>query len=359
MGWVGACAFPDYTFQAPSPGVGVVGGTGATLDVSATGLGGITSTSTSSTDAGASDSTNSATTAVAGGSGGDGGSAGGDNLAGSAGEGVDAGAASGGTGGTAGGGGPTTSGGSGGSGGGGDTGSGGSGGGLGPCGNDEQCRSGQCDDGWCRAEHCGNAVADELETDTDCGGPECRPCGYDQHCLEPADCATLDCSAAERCEPTLVINCSCNSAGFCNQTPQSTLVDMQLHNRGSSPIALDSLRFRYFFSAEGSGSDQVLCDQLNFTGGTCSLFDGEVLATEYEDPMATDEAAFWFSGGMLPAGESTGSIRFLIQNNGPYQRANDYSFQGVPTATGAVPAPCENIVAMNVDDVPIWGILPE
>ncbi len=365
LGVVGACAFPDYTFQGPAAGIGGVAGTGSTLDATATALGGITSTGTSNSDAGSSISASTTTD----GSGGGGGSAGSGNLAGSAGEGADAGADSGGTGGTLGTGGSATNGGSGGSAGsagnGGNAGNGGTSagsggsGGVGPCGNDTQCRSGQCDDGWCRADHCGNGVPDELETDTDCGGPDCRACGYDQHCVVDSDCGTLDCSSGERCQPTVVVRCLCNSAGACNQNPQATVVDIQLWNTTSAPISLEGFRFRYFYSAEGSGVDEVMCNQVNFTGGTCDIFDAELLATEYEDPSATDEVAFWFSAGTLGPGQNTGSIRFSIAGNAPYQRGNDYSFEGTPTATGAMPAPCENIVAMNVDDVPIWGIVPD
>lgn len=137
------------------------------------------------------------------------------------------------------------------------------------------------------------------------------------------------------------------------------MVDIQLWNTSTAPISLEGLRFRYFYSAEGGGEDEVMCEQVNFTGATCGIFDAEVLVTEYDDPTATDEVAFWFSTGSLPPGQNTGSIRFSIYGNGPYQRGNDYSFQGAPTATGAMPAECENIVAMNVDDVPIWGVLPE
>ena len=363
LGWVGACAFPDYTFQDPSLGSGGLGATGITGDVSTTGSGAISSTGSPNTDAGSGETTTNTTTSGGGGSGA--GGDGGGNLAGSAGEGVDGGSDAGGSGATRGPGGMTTIGGAGGaSGTGGVTGTGGvagtgGNGGSGQCGNDDQCLSGQCDDGWCRPEHCGNGAADELETDIDCGGPYCRPCGYDEECMVDGDCATLDCSTTKRCAPTLVVNCHCNSAGTCNQTPQDTVVDIQLWNEGSAPVAFDSLKFRYFYSAEGSGSDEVSCDTVNFTNGNCSIFAGEAFATEYDNPMASHEVEFSFSLGTLLPGRNTGSIRFSIHDNGPYQRGNDYSFQGAPTGLGEMPAACENIVVMNADDVAIWGVLPE
>lgn len=354
---VGACTFPDYTFEGPPFGAGGSGGVGVTADASTTGLSGMMSTGTATS--GGSETSSSTTGAATADSGGSGGS-GGDNIGGSAGAGADAGAEVGGAGGTGGGAGATTGGGSGNPGGnGGDAGSGGTGGGTGQCGNDTQCASGQCDGGWCRAPHCGNGVADELETDTDCGGPDCRPCGYDQHCVVDADCASLDCSSSERCEPPLVVNCHCNSAGACNQTPQTTVVDIQLWNPGNAPLALSGLQFRYFYSGAESGRDQVRCDQVNFTNGGCAVFAAEVLTTEYGDPMASHEVAFEFSGGTLSANQTTGPIRFSIYGNGPYQRGDDYSFQGAPTSNSQMPAACENIVVLNADGVPLWGFLPE
>lgn len=355
VGWVGACTFPDYTFQNPV-GSGGLGGIGTTSDLTTTTTGTITSTGTSSSDAGSSQTTTNTTTSAGGSSGGDG--AGGDgNLAGSAGEGAEGGTDSGGSAGLGGGGGSTSIGGGGGaSGTGGTAGAGGSG--LGPCGNDAQCLSGQCDDGWCRHAHCGNEVSDGLETDIDCGGPDCRPCGYNQGCMGAADCATARCSNDGRCEPTLVVNCACSPSGSCNLTPQSTRVEMQLLNVGPARIEFDDLTFRYFFSSEGSGSDQVRCDQLNFEGATCmALFTGDVLDTGFDDVTATQEVAFHLSGGALDPNENTGSILFTIQGNGPYQRANDYSFEGTPA--GPNMARCDKIVVMNADDVPIWGVLPK
>lgn len=39
-------------------------------------------------------------------------------------------------------------------------------------------------------EPCANGVQDPNESDADCGGPSCRPCGEDQGCRAEADCET-------------------------------------------------------------------------------------------------------------------------------------------------------------------------
>jgi hypothetical protein len=208
-------------------------------------------------------------------------------------------------------------------------------------------------------EHCGNGEPDVNETDIDCGGADCRPCGYDQHCVNDTDCATEDCSdAAETCRPTLVISCSCNSMGNCNLTPPQTMVDLQFQNTGSETISLEGLRFHYYYSADGTGTDDATCDSVNFTGATCALFNHEVLETEYDDASASDEVVFWFTGGTLAPGAATGSIRFSINGNGPYQRSNDYSFQDVPLSNMPL-SMCERVVAVNADGVPVWGLLPD
>jgi hypothetical protein len=42
---------------------------------------------------------------------------------------------------------------------------------------------------------CMNGMHDGLETDIDCGGPVCLPCGSGKLCLVNADCQSSICSA--------------------------------------------------------------------------------------------------------------------------------------------------------------------
>jgi len=154
----------------------------------------------------------------------------------------------------------------------------------------------------------------------------------------------------------LVIYCLCNSLGGCDLMPNQTMVDLQLQNTGSEPIDLVGLRFHYYYSAEGTGADEVSCDQINVMGATCSWFSGAASETEYEDASASHEVVFSFSSGTLAPGATTGSIRFSINSNAPYQRSNDYSFDNPGNASGVM---CDRIVAATVDDVPIWGLLPD
>ena len=254
------------------------------------------------------------------------------------------------------------SGGGGGTGGSGTAGTGGGGGtgglDIGACGNDLECISEQCDNGQCRPAHCGNAVLDPGETDVDCGGDECRSCGYDQQCQQPRDCATELCSN-DRCAPSLAVRCTCNSEGSCNQNPAPLRVDLQLNNIGPTAVVLDGLTFHYYYSSDGAfGSDQATCNAVNFTDGSCASMMLQAGETQFADPTASHEVQFRFSGASIAAGAMTGSILFTIQGNGPYQRANDYSFEGVATNTTNF-SPCDHVVVTNKDGVPLWGTPPE
>jgi hypothetical protein len=88
------------------------------------------------------------------------------------------------------------------------------------CGLDSKCRSFVCLDGACAVAdamvgtpcdddngkscdgkgncveaHCGNALRDVDESDVDCGGVICRPCGLEATCSKASDCETGFCDA--------------------------------------------------------------------------------------------------------------------------------------------------------------------
>ncbi|MFW6369383.1 MAG: hypothetical protein ACOC0J_02250, partial [Myxococcota bacterium] len=60
------------------------------------------------------------------------------------------------------------------------------------CQSDEDCASGTCDQGACTAPDytCDNDVKDGYETDVDCGGPVCGPCPDGHACTFSSDCET-------------------------------------------------------------------------------------------------------------------------------------------------------------------------
>jgi hypothetical protein len=48
---------------------------------------------------------------------------------------------------------------------------------------------------------CPNGARDGLETDVDCGGPACPPCGDNQFCQQNSDCESGACVAGRCCRP--------------------------------------------------------------------------------------------------------------------------------------------------------------
>ncbi len=74
------------------------------------------------------------------------------------------------------------------------------------CGSDADCESGHCDAGACAEAvepacdqgpdpTCHDCVANGVETDVDCGGETCLPCGLDGACLWDGDCLSSVCQA--------------------------------------------------------------------------------------------------------------------------------------------------------------------
>ncbi len=59
-----------------------------------------------------------------------------------------------------------------------------------PCDQDTDCVSSACDalSHECTADPCADHRRDGLETDVDCGGPACHPCGVAQRCATNRDC---------------------------------------------------------------------------------------------------------------------------------------------------------------------------
>ncbi|MBN1607390.1 MAG: hypothetical protein JW940_12200, partial [Polyangiaceae bacterium] len=69
-----------------------------------------------------------------------------------------------------------------------------------PCQDDSACASGVCDwHGLCAAPTCEDDTHNGLETDVDCGGGECPPCGALQKCQD----AATDCEEDYECPPDL------------------------------------------------------------------------------------------------------------------------------------------------------------
>jgi hypothetical protein len=88
------------------------------------------------------------------------------------------------------------------------------------CGSGSDCMSSTCANGTCVAQHCTDTFGPDAgmvevgETDTDCGGPDCAPCGQGKFCMTPSDCQSNSCNFngdAGTCGPG---NCKDGIANF-------------------------------------------------------------------------------------------------------------------------------------------------
>lgn len=65
------------------------------------------------------------------------------------------------------------------------------------CVGPEQCNSNQqCIDHQCIGAGCADGTTNGEETDKDCGGPDCQPCGTGKHCLVAEDCKSGVCEGS-------------------------------------------------------------------------------------------------------------------------------------------------------------------
>ena len=73
------------------------------------------------------------------------------------------------------------------------------------CGEDGDCVTGYCKGGTCTSPTCGDEVLNNQETDTDCGGPNCRalkPCDSGGKCQVDDDCSNKYCKNDVCTKPT-------------------------------------------------------------------------------------------------------------------------------------------------------------
>ncbi|MEM9458200.1 MAG: hypothetical protein AAGF11_28755 [Myxococcota bacterium] len=75
-----------------------------------------------------------------------------------------------------------------------------------PCGDGQMCEdnfdcaSDSCDGNVCQPPACDDGALNGLETDIDCGGPDCAPCQDGDDCLTDFDCESMVC-LNEECQP--------------------------------------------------------------------------------------------------------------------------------------------------------------
>ncbi len=67
------------------------------------------------------------------------------------------------------------------------------------CTVDDDCQSINCENGKCKAPTCTDEIQNQNETDVDCGGRNCGECEIDEDCEQDSDCKSGHCSASDKC----------------------------------------------------------------------------------------------------------------------------------------------------------------
>jgi rhamnogalacturonan endolyase len=117
-------------------------------------------------------------------------------------------------------------------------------------------------------------------------------------------------------------------------TSTNTLyLNFNLVNTGTDPITLSNAKMRYYFTSEGSQSNNFACDWAS--AGSSNITGTFVAITPVTGADRYIEVGFGSSAGTLAAGAST-EVRLRVWKSdwSNFDQSNDYSFN--PTATGYV-----------------------
>lgn len=135
-------------------------------------------------------------------------------------------------------------------------------------------------------------------------------------------------------------------------TSQQIRPGLALRNTGSTPVALNRVTLRYWFTSEGSTATySTFCD---YAQAGCATVTERVVRLSTGRPGANAYLEVGFTGGTLPAGASTGDLqaRFSKTDWSAFTQTDDYSY-----GTGSTNAAAPKVTAY-VDGSRVWGIEP-
>jgi hypothetical protein len=124
-------------------------------------------------------------------------------------------------------------------------------------------------------------------------------------------------------------------------------------NDSDTPIALNDVTARYWYTEDGTGMQQARCDS---PSAVCSATSLTVHAVTPTRPTADAYLELGFSGGaMLAAHAATDEVRITLSktNASAYTQSNDHSFK----STGASYIDATNMTAY-VGGRLAWGVEP-
>jgi hypothetical protein len=111
--------------------------------------------------------------------------------------------------------------------------------------------------------------------------------------------------------------------GNTNSSSQQIQPYFKIANTGSTAVSLSTLKVRYFFTGDGSATQDFACDYALMGCGNLSA-----AFASWGGGGADHYLEVSFSGGSVPAGGDCGPIqaRFYDSNYLTFNQTNDYSF---------------------------------
>ncbi len=249
----------------------------------------------------------------------------------------------------------------------------------------------------CQAPSCEDTVKNGDETDPDCGGPDCSPCGDGANCEVDSDCESLVCNSSNTCSAATCFDLSrnqdesdvdcggphcagcsagapCSSdfdcrSGMCEEglcaaspielyyhsgtyagassNPDYIYVNIKLRNVSNTTLpasTIQSYSFRYYFVAEGIGSGDASF-QHPLANGSCGWLQPADVGSHC-DSETFRNCYFVFGLGTasfdLAPGEETNACGFTIHSSVVSDETNDFSYGDQTAFPGALESPPEH-----------------
>lgn len=140
---------------------------------------------------------------------------------------------------------------------------------------------------------------------------------------------------------------------FFNGNPATSIntlyLNFNLVNNGTDPVMLSNVKMRYYFTNDGSQSNNFACDWAGI--GSSNITGTFVTITPVTGADRYIEVGFGSSAGALAAGANT-EVRLRVWKSdwSNFDQSNDYSFN--PTATGYIDWPK---VPVYISGILYWG----
>ncbi|MDP4181137.1 MAG: glycoside hydrolase family 9 protein [Bacillota bacterium] len=170
--------------------------------------------------------------------------------------------------------------------------------------------------------------------------------------LEPTPSPTPNPSASPVNDAAIKVLYRCGETGT---TANSIRNYLEVQNIGKSKIDLSDVVLRYWYTADGSGEQQFICDDAP-VGATNVISSFNKIPNPTANVDNYCEITFSKTAGALAPGETTGMIQNRINKTDltPYNQSNDYSFMPAVTSTMAE----NNKVTGYVKGILKYGVEP-